>query len=158
MPNPKLPAELKAKRGTLRPEERRVIESAPVIEGGYLKPFRPLEYAGLQLWDSVFKYGELWIARRTDTHLLLMTCEQLDRREQIKALIAETNDWHLFKQLNDLERLISSNLGLLGFTPSDRTRLGLAEVKAQSKLEELLARKGQRGNQVVAASVANADS
>jgi hypothetical protein len=62
-------------------------------------------------------------------------------------LILETNDWHLFKQLNDLERLITSNLGLLGFTPSDRTRLGLAEVKAKSKLEELMARKEQRLSQ-----------
>jgi hypothetical protein len=75
----------------------------------------------------------------------MMTCEQLDRREEIRLLILETQDWHLYKQLNDLERLITSNLGLLGFTPSDRTRLGLAEVKAQSKLEELMARKEQRG-------------
>ena len=91
--------------------------------------------------------GQAWIARNSDTHLLMMTCEQLDRREQIRLLILETNDWHLFKQLNDLERLITSNLGLLGFTPSDRTRLGLAEVKAKSKLEELMARKEQRLSQ-----------
>jgi hypothetical protein len=88
--------------------------------------------------------GQAWIARNSDTHLLMMTCEQLDRREQIRLLILETSDWHLFKQLNDLERLITSNLGLLGFTPSDRTRLGLAEVKAKSKLEELMARKEAR--------------
>jgi hypothetical protein len=37
----------------------------------------------------------------------------------------------------ELEKSIASNLGLLGFTPSDRTRLGLAEVKARSKLEAL---------------------
>jgi hypothetical protein len=40
--------------------------------------------------------------------------------------------------------MISANLSMLGFTPSDRTRLGIAEVKAASKLEELLARKEQR--------------
>ena len=77
------------------------------------------------------------MSNRTDVHLVMMTCEQLDRREQLKAQIEETQDWHLYKQLNDLERMIASNLGLLGFTPSDRTRLGLAEVKARSKLEEL---------------------
>jgi hypothetical protein len=28
-------------------------------------------------------------------------------------------------------------LGVLGFTPSDRAKLGLAEVKTRTKLEEL---------------------
>jgi hypothetical protein len=151
MPNPKVPSEIKAKRGTLRPEDRKRAELAPKVEGGYITPFRPLEFAGQQLWDSAMLTGQAWIARNSDTHLLMMTCEQLDRREQIRLLILETNDWHLFKQLNDLERLITSNLGLLGFTPSDRTRLGLAEVKAKSKLEELMARKEAR----VASSMAN---
>jgi hypothetical protein len=118
--------------------------AAEKVEGGYIEPFRPLEFAGKQLWDAAMITGQNWIARNSDTHLLMMTCEQLDRREEIRSLILETKDWHLYKQLNDLERLITSNLGLLGFTPSDRTRLGLAEVKAQSKLEELMARKEKR--------------
>jgi hypothetical protein len=144
MPNPKLPAAVKEKRGTLRPEDRERSKSAPMVPGGYIEPFRPLEFAGQQLWEAAMTTGANWIARNSDTHLLMMTCEQLDRREEIRALILETRDWHLYKQLNDLERLITSNLGLLGFTPSDRTRLGLAEVKAQSKLEELMARKEKR--------------
>lgn len=147
MPNPKVPSELKAKRGTLRPEDRKRMIAAEKVEGGYIEPFRPLEFAGKQLWDAAMITGQNWIARNSDTHLLMMTCEQLDRREEIRSLILETKDWHLYKQLNDLERLITSNLGLLGFTPSDRTRLGLAEVKAQSKLEELMARKDKRLSQ-----------
>ena len=144
MPNPKVPSEIKAKRGTLRPEDKQRMVAATKVEGGYIAPFRPLEFAGAQLWEAAMQTGANWIARNSDTHLLMMTCEQLDRREEIRSLILETKDWHLYKQLNDLERLITSNLGLLGFTPSDRTRLGLAEVKAQSKLEELMARKEQR--------------
>lgn len=144
MPNPKVPSELKARRGTLRPEDRKKAERAPIVPGGYIEPFRPLEFAGMQLWDAAMRTGQAWIARDSDTHLLMMTCEQLDRREEIRNLILETRDWHLYKQLNDLERLITSNLGLLGFTPSDRTRLGLAEVKTASKLEELMARKEKR--------------
>ena len=42
--------------------------------------------------------------------------------------------------INDLEKLISSNLGLLGLSPSDRSRLGVAEVKAGSQLEEMIQR------------------
>ena len=144
MPNPKLPTAVKEKRGTLRPEDRETAKSAAMVPGGYIEPFRPLEFAGQQLWDAAMTTGANWIARNSDTHLLMMTCEQLDRREALRSLIAEKPEWHMFKQINDLERLIASNLGLLGFTPSDRTRMGLAEVKAQSKLDELMARKEKR--------------
>ena len=47
--------------------------------------------------------------------------------------------------LRELDKLIVSNLSLLGFSPTDRMRLGVAEVKKQSKLEELLAKKAARG-------------
>ena len=143
MGNPAKPLEIKRKQGNLGKAALPKLGALPSIPGGYIEPFRSLEFAGKQLWDSALTTGEQWIARNLDTHLLMMTCEQLDRREEIRALIVETQDWHLFKQLNDLERLISSNLGLLGFTPSDRTRLGLAEVKATSKLQELLKRNEQ---------------
>lgn len=137
MPNPPKPTELKRKIGN--PGHGKLPEPAQLmkIPGGYVEPLRPLEWAGQQLWDSVFKHGELWVSNRTDVHFLMLTCEQLDRREELKAKIEETGDWHMYKQLNDLERMIASNLGMLGFTPADRTRLGLAEVKARSKLEEL---------------------
>ena len=137
MPNPSKPTELKRKLGN--PGQGKLPKPGELmtIPGGYVEPLRPLEWAGLQLWDSVFKHGELWVSSRTDVHFLMLTCEQLDRREELKSKIEETGDWHMYKQLNDLERMIASNLGLLGFTPSDRTRLGLAEVKRQSKLEEL---------------------
>ena len=88
--------------------------------------------------------GQNWIARNSDTQLLLMTCEQMDRRTNLMAKIIETDEWRLYRALHDLEKMISSNLSLLGFSPTDRTRLGLAEVKTASKLEELMARKEQR--------------
>lgn len=141
MGNPAKPIELKRKLGN--PGMGKLPKPGTLMElkGGYIEPFRPLEFAGKQLWDSVFAEGELWVSGRTDAHFLMLTCEQLDRREELKSQIAETNDWHLYKQLNDLERMIATNLGLLGFTPADRTRLGLAEVKRQSKLEEMMARR-----------------
>jgi len=39
--------------------------------------------------------------------------------------------------LNELEKSIASNLGRLGFTPSDRSRLGFTLAKTESKLESL---------------------
>jgi hypothetical protein len=88
--------------------------------------------------------GGNWIARNSDTQLLLMTCEQMDRRMALISKIAEAGDWRMYRALHDLEKMIGTNLSMLGFTPTDRTRLGLAEVKARSKLEELMARKDNR--------------
>ena len=58
--------------------------------------------------------------------------------EDLRSLLSEDpSDKNLLMRTMELEKSIASNLGLLGFTPSDRTRLGLAEVKARSKLEAL---------------------
>ena len=43
-----------------------------------------------------------------------------------------------------IEKQVASNLGLLGFTPSDRTRLGVAEVAKTTKLDEMLRRRRER--------------
>lgn len=145
MANPPKPAELKVLQGNPGKNKIKVSADAAPVAYGRVDPLRPLEWAGQQLWDSVFNAGELWVSSQTDTQLLQMVCEQLDRKVVIERIISEKPDeWHMFKQLNDLERLITANLSLLGFTPADRTRLGLVSVKTKSKLEELLARKANR--------------
>lgn len=115
-----------------------------MIAGGYVEPARPLDFAGAQLWEAAMTTGEQWIARNSDTQLLLLTCEQMDRRSQLISKIEETQEWRLYRALHDLEKMISQNLSLLGFTPADRTRMGVAEVKVASKLEELMERKAKR--------------
>jgi hypothetical protein len=144
MVNPAKPIEQKRLLGN--PGNRPIPKEGAlmVIPAGRVDPIRPLEWAGQQMWDSVFNVGELWVSSRTDVQLLQLVCEQLDRKVRLESYIMEHPDeWHMFKQLNDLERMISSNLSLLGFTPSDRTRLGLAEVKRQSKLEALIAKRSE---------------
>jgi len=142
MPNPPRPLEEKRRLGN--PGRRPLPEASPMVEGGYVEPQRPLEFAGMQLWRAAMTTGERWIARNSDTQLLLMVCEQMDRRTDLIAKIEETQEWRLYRALHDLEKMISMNLSMLGFTPTDRTRLGLAEVKTASKLEELMNRKANR--------------
>lgn len=146
MANPAKPIELKRALGN--PGQRRLpdSESLPAVPGGYVEPLRELSAAGMVLWEETFRFAP-WIAR-TDAQLLQLVCEQVDRREQMREMMVGLgpDDWHMFKQLNDIEVQIVTNLGKLGFSPDARSRLGLAEVKAQSKLEELLARKNERSN------------
>lgn len=141
MPNPAKPIEQKRLLGN--PGKKALPKPAETmaIPGGWVEPLRELQEDGQQLWDSVFKYGELWVSSRTDIHLLQMTCEQLDRRAMLNQLLPmDPTDKNVLMRLAELEKLITSNLGLLGFTPSDRSRLGLAEIKAKSKLQELMDR------------------
>lgn len=111
-----------------------------------MTPIRPLDEAGDSLWRAIFQKGELWISNRTDIHFLQMVCEQHDRRELLKSMLtADTENWRVHRQLTDLENIITSNMGRLGLTPSDRTKLGYAEVKRRSKLEELQDKWSDRG-------------
>jgi hypothetical protein len=54
-------------------------------------------------------------------------------------------DWRIRNQLRDLDREIVRNLASLGFSPEMRSRLGLAEVRAQHAIESLITRRQQRG-------------
>lgn len=109
------------------------------------EPTRPLLKYGRELWDKVWDTGINWISPNTDTELLLMTCEMIDERWNLRVQVMTDNDPKDRRGLRELDRAIVSNLSLLGFSPSDRSRLGIAEVKKMSKLEELMARKAQRG-------------
>jgi hypothetical protein len=145
MPNPAKPIEQKRLIGNPGKRPLPVQAEMIMLPAGKVSPLRPLEYAGLQLWNSVFQAGDLWISNRTDVHLLQMTAEQLDRRESLRAaLVDNPTENTVLMRLAELEKSISGNLGLLGFTPSDRARLGLAEVKKESKIDELRSRKASR--------------
>jgi len=132
------------------------IEIAMVTETP--QPTRPLLKYGQELWDKVWSMGATWISPNTDSELLLMTCEMIDERWNLRVKVMQTDDARLRRGLRELDRQIVSNLSLLGFSPADRSRLGVAEVKAASKLEELMLRKAKRvASTVVDASPAESD-
>lgn len=108
------------------------------------EPSRPLGKPGRELWDRVWQTGATWVSPTTDVEILLITCEMIDERWNLRAKVLQNEDSKDRRNLNQLTKLIQENLSLLGFTPADRTRLGVAEVKAQSKLEELMARRNAK--------------
>ena len=101
------------------------------------EPSRPLLKYGRELWDNIWKQALTWISPNTDTEILLMTCEMVDERWNLRVKVMQTDEPRLRRGLRELDRQIVSNLSLLGFTPADRSRLGVAEVKATTKLEAL---------------------
>ena len=145
MPNPPKPAELKILQGNPGKRSLRTNDGIAPLDYGYVEPLRPLGVVGRQFWDSIFGAGELWISIKTDTALVQMLCEAYDRRERLRELWElDPVDRPLNMTLIDVEKQIISGLSLLGFSPADRTRLGLVSAKTKTKLEELLAKKNER--------------
>ena len=111
------------------------------------EPHRPLHKPGLELWERIWGMAQNWLSPSTDKEILLITCELLDERWNLRIKVLRDNRPEERKALRELDRQLVTNLSLLGFTPTDRSRLGVAEVKRQSKLEELRSR-GQSNNQL----------
>ena len=144
MPNTPKPVELKILKGNPGQHKLPVNDAIAPLEYGYVEPVRSLGPVGKQFWDSIFGAGELWISIRTDVQLVQMVCELLDRREVLReAWAADPVDRKLNMSLLETEKAIVSGLSLMGFSPADRTRLGLVSAKTKSKLEELLAKKAR---------------
>jgi hypothetical protein len=107
-------------------------------------PARPLLKYGREFWDKVWGAGLTWISPNTDAELLLMTCELVDERWNLRIKVMQSGEWRERRALREIDSRIISNLSLLGFTPADRSRLGVAEVKAISKMEALKRRQAER--------------
>jgi hypothetical protein len=145
MANPPKPAELKIIQGNPGQHKIRTNDALAPLEYGYVEPLRPLSEVGKQFWDTIFGAGELWISIKTDTQLVQMVCELLDRREVLReAFTADPTNRPVNMSLLETEKQIVNAFSLLGFTPADRTRLGLVSAKTKSKLEDLLARKAAK--------------
>ena len=136
---PPKPAEIK--RLTGNPGKRPLPEKGNLVllpaVSDIPEPKRKLFEQGRELWDRVWTMGHTWISYSTDVDLLTIVCEQLDERSRLRATVWNEGRNDDRKALRALEKQIIENLSLLGFTPTDRTRLGIAEVKKMSKLEEL---------------------
>jgi len=124
------------------PDENNVV-LLPQVES-VPEPTRPLLKYGQELWDRIWGMGATWVSDKTDLELLMMTCEMIDERWNLRVKVMQNDDARMRRGLRELDRQIVSNLSLLGFTPSDRARLGVAEVRAKSKLEELMERRANR--------------
>lgn len=145
MPNPAKPIEVKRNLGNPGKRALPSVDATIGLFAGRVEPHQPLGWAGLLLWNRVFGVGQTWISPQTDVELLLITCKQLDRQVVLESQFVEKpDDFHIHRQLLDLEAAIVSNLGKLGLTVDARSKLGLAEIKAESKMEQLRRRQAER--------------
>ena len=138
---------LERKRALGNPGKRDLPARAEVVQLSAVTtaqdPPRPLGTAGRALWDRIWRAGRTWVAE-SDVEVVLLVCEQLDERVALRVKVLREGDWRDRSALRAIDAQVMAGLSILGFTPTDRARLGLAEVVAQSKLQEMRSRRAQR--------------
>ncbi len=153
---PPKPTELKRKLGNpgKRPlpdiAETQILVNADTIP----QPPAILGESGVAFWDRVWSLGDAWISHRSDYDLVLLTAELIDERALLRQLLSDhagesrlstgsqgVGTSPLVGQLRAVEAQLLKQLSLLGLSPSDRSKLGVAEVRKASVLEELLERR-----------------
>lgn len=103
-------------------------------------PPRKLGKEGQALWDRAWTAGKTWLSADGDVDILLLLCEAMDERTELRKLVLTEGDWRQRSALRSLEKQVIDKLQLLGFTPSDRGRLGVAEVKPEDEMAKYRAR------------------
>jgi phage terminase small subunit len=95
--------------------------------------------------------GSVWISKTDQIATLRLVADAWDEREFLRAALKLVGYSTLTGSLRaeavrlaEVEKNLTKWLSLLGLTPSDRSRLGVAEVKAASTLEKLRDRRARR--------------
>jgi uncharacterized protein YjiS (DUF1127 family) len=85
------------------------------------EPQRPLGKYGTELWERMWQSGAVWLKPTVDSELMLICCELIDERMLLRARVAtDPSAWRDRRGLRELDRLITSLLGDLGFSPTER--------------------------------------
>ena len=156
---PRKPIELKRKLGETRPSRVPPRSETVAIASSEGAPV-PLSLGpeGREMWGRAQE--AVWIGR-LDLRILQMLCESIDQRTEMMRLIVEDGlekeepivtpagmvvgmrkvAHPLVKELRAVNKEIRDIASVLGFDPTARSRLGLAEIKAETKLTELLQRR-----------------
>jgi P27 family predicted phage terminase small subunit len=160
IPEPIEKKAMKAKGDGVTPGHKRVSPpgTAVVVQGSITSsiafphdklPEMPahLGKRGQVEWFKIWDNGP-WLHPEEDYRWVEMICEAYDEiesfREEIKVVGLMIKNYAgadtanpLIGEIRKAQALIMKCLSVLGYSPSDRARLGLAEIKVQSGLADL---------------------
>lgn len=154
---PPKPTELKRKTGN--PGKRALPKATVALPATIGTPRAPVGLAahGKAVWATVWEAARPWLSPKLDAIRVETACRLADEAAQLRALtkkhgmlleepIATPSGVVVgqrlvpnpaAKMLRDVEKQLDRELSALGFDPTARARLGLAEVKKQSIIEGL---------------------
>lgn len=116
-----------------------------------------LKDAGQELWAEIWQAGRAWLSPDSDYYLVRLICEAHDEYTELRCLLTsgEVDRYYItangqvvthpvVTQLAGIRTQLTAWLAAIGFSPSDRSRLGLAEVRVRDAMDELKARRIER--------------
>ena len=119
-------------------------------------PPSTLGIVGLATWDRIWSAGRRHLSDSQDRMLIERLCERMDLVAKLEAWLGEDVErrWYTtangqvvthpaVKQIDESDTKITTWLSMLGFSPSDRARLGLAEIRVANELDEYRQRKAR---------------
>lgn len=116
------------------------------------RPPESLGDTGRAVWERLWTAGQAWLSTSTDLYVLTRLCESHDEREAMREQLAQDGymipgsmgqmrPHPLLAHVRALEAQMTKWEQECGFTPAARSKLGYAEVKRASKMDELLERR-----------------
>ena len=124
-----------------------VLDSVP-------KPPVGLGKVGVAYWGILWSAGRRHLSELHDTPLMTRLCSNFEKIAQLEAWLGSDVErrWYVspngqivthpaVKQIEHLDAQCTAHLSLMGFSPSDRARLGLAEIRVANELDAYRKRK-----------------
>jgi hypothetical protein len=108
---------------------------------GTPEPPADIGLEGRDLWGRAWAAAVTWLSPDTDMTAVVGACRLADDLEVARRRYRATSDPGDGRAVVALSRELTAALSVLGFDPTARARLGVAEVKKLSALEELMARR-----------------
>lgn len=93
--------------------------------------------AGKALWLYMWNAGAVWISPQTDVAAVTILCEITDFAQIMRAKFIQTGEICYSREYIAATDKQIALLRELGLSPASRTKLGVAEVKSKSRLEQL---------------------
>lgn len=145
---PPIPIELKRRRGRTgdtdsggRPLPKSgELVMLPMAEGVPILP-PGIESDGAELWKRIWQEGLTWISPNSDMAAAVEACLVADDLAVARRRYRATGDPKDAGALVALGKRFDDALSVLGFNPTARSRLGVAEVKRASALQSLIAQR-----------------
>ena len=155
------PTELKRIRGN---PGKRPLPALPIPENALANvdttwipdPPAILNEVGVVAWRTFWAAGRRHLSELHDAPLLGRLCFRMQQVAELEAWLAHdiTRRWYetangqivthpAVKQIEQADAQMTTWLSLLGFTPSDRARLGLQEIRVANELDQFRRRKGR---------------
>jgi len=125
-----------------------------------------LGMVGVAYWEILWTAGRRHLSELHDTPLMTRLCSNFDRIAELENWLGLDVErrWYTspngqivthpaVKQIDQMDAQNTAWMSLMGFTPSDRARLGLAEIRVANELDQFR----QRKSNVVNAEVVSED-